>query len=104
MIRRPPRSTLFPYTTLFRSLGDFELEDAGFSPGGFEDFRELGYELLLAELEGRKVDRNRHPREAGILPGLGALAHLAQGPQADRYDQTRFLGYLDDIIRQPQAF
>src|SRR5438034_4865359 len=24
MIRRPPRSTLFPYTTLFRSLGDSE--------------------------------------------------------------------------------
>src|SRR3712207_8906271 len=23
MIRRPPRSTLFPYTTLFRSMGDF---------------------------------------------------------------------------------
>src|SRR5260370_23263663 len=25
MIRRPPRSTLFPYTTLFRSLPDAEL-------------------------------------------------------------------------------
>src|SRR3989442_3128073 len=25
MIRRPPRSTLFPYTTLFRSLEDPEL-------------------------------------------------------------------------------
>src|SRR5260370_31422728 len=25
MIRRPPRSTLFPYTTLFRSTGSFEL-------------------------------------------------------------------------------
>src|SRR3712207_8310905 len=24
MIRRPPRSTLFPYTTLFRSRGPFE--------------------------------------------------------------------------------
>src|SRR5256885_13213491 len=24
MIRRPPRSTLFPYTTLFRSLGSYE--------------------------------------------------------------------------------
>src|SRR3712207_8077895 len=24
MIRRPPRSTLFPYTTLFRSLGEDE--------------------------------------------------------------------------------
>src|SRR2546426_11860525 len=23
MIRRPPRSTLFPYTTLFRSLGEY---------------------------------------------------------------------------------
>src|SRR3712207_8297667 len=26
MIRRPPRSTLFPYTTLFRSLGGADLE------------------------------------------------------------------------------
>src|SRR5690554_7277868 len=25
MIRRPPRSTLFPYTTLFRSLGYFSV-------------------------------------------------------------------------------
>src|SRR3712207_8451963 len=25
MIRRPPRSTLFPYTTLFRSAGAFEV-------------------------------------------------------------------------------
>src|SRR5688572_32472871 len=30
MIPRPPRSTLFPYTTLFRS---------GFEPGRFHDFR-----------------------------------------------------------------
>src|SRR5437588_3388168 len=31
MIRRPPRSTLFPYTTLFRSMkpGLFELADKG---------------------------------------------------------------------------
>src|SRR6266498_3544702 len=28
MIRRPPRSTLFPYTTLFRSLGRARLWDA----------------------------------------------------------------------------
>src|SRR3712207_8107958 len=27
MIRRPPRSTLFPYTTLFRSLTGLELDD-----------------------------------------------------------------------------
>src|SRR3712207_6939702 len=29
MIRRPPRSTLFPYTTLFRSLGEAALKNAG---------------------------------------------------------------------------
>src|SRR3712207_8219545 len=27
MIRRPPRSTLFPYTTLFRSAGSFQGPD-----------------------------------------------------------------------------
>src|SRR5256885_9175841 len=27
MIRRPPRSTLFPYTTLFRSLSDLTASD-----------------------------------------------------------------------------
>src|SRR3712207_8131801 len=29
MIRRPPRSTLFPYTTLFRSLGELEPDREG---------------------------------------------------------------------------
>src|SRR3712207_8664344 len=28
MIRRPPRSTLFPYTTLFRSPGKQRIDDA----------------------------------------------------------------------------
>src|SRR5260221_7640499 len=35
MIRRPPRSTLFPYTTLFRSEGG----DAGALPRGGADHR-----------------------------------------------------------------
>src|SRR5215475_15266968 len=29
MIRRPPRSTLFPYTTLFRSRGDWQRHHHG---------------------------------------------------------------------------
>src|SRR5437660_10683369 len=32
MIRRPPRSTLFPYTTLFRSLGRPRASSATISP------------------------------------------------------------------------
>src|SRR2546430_12178507 len=32
MIRRPPRSTLFPYTTLFRSCGSAHAADRGAAP------------------------------------------------------------------------
>src|SRR5258705_5782786 len=38
MIRRPPRSTLFPYTTLFRSVTAFARLDQG-APGCGEDLR-----------------------------------------------------------------
>src|SRR2546422_7233094 len=33
MIRRPPRSTLFPYTTLFRSRGNGVLDEAAGAQG-----------------------------------------------------------------------
>src|SRR5256885_7579540 len=33
MIRRPPRSTLFPYTTLFRSIRRLEHQETRVSPG-----------------------------------------------------------------------
>src|SRR3712207_8963014 len=39
MIRRPPRSTLFPYTTLFRSVDLGELERGG---DGHEQAEDLG--------------------------------------------------------------
>src|SRR2546427_7466718 len=45
MIRRPPRSTLFPYTTLFRSLpGEvhvIELDQGVVHPVGHDDLVEL---------------------------------------------------------------
>src|SRR2546430_12892331 len=45
MIRRPPRSTLFPYTTLFRSFVD-EGDDG--KVRGDDAAELLGYELQLA--------------------------------------------------------
>src|SRR5256885_8597366 len=48
MIRRPPRSTLFPYTTLFRSQpGEPELTEAGAYPALPDN--EYGWEKLYAE-------------------------------------------------------
>src|SRR5688572_31859213 len=57
MIRRPPRSTLFPYTTLFRSqvfadLGGVEVKAIGQLVGG-DGF----LSLALEERETPEVDR-----------------------------------------------
>src|SRR2546426_11872631 len=38
MIRRPPRSTLFPYTTLFRSLGRVQREEVDAIGRDFDSF------------------------------------------------------------------
>src|SRR3712207_6928835 len=55
MIRRPPRSTLFPYTTLFRSppLGAGEEDRTGVRGGGRADGR-----------TGFRAVRERHDRNS----------------------------------------
>src|SRR2546425_6432108 len=57
MIRRPPRSTLFPYTTLFRS-----------QPRGGVALRRAG--ALRAHLEPRGRPRRRAHRGVGLTEGL----------------------------------
>src|SRR3712207_7217402 len=51
MIRRPPRSTLFPYTTLFRSEGALDAIDAErLAAAAKEQFRlALGHERVKRE-------------------------------------------------------
>src|SRR2546430_9809249 len=69
MIRRPPRSTLFPYTTLFRSVADVEagmLLDPAVVPGAvigdpIED--ELHAARMHRRDQGAKI---RGPAEVGI--------------------------------------
>src|SRR3712207_7348956 len=59
MIRRPPRSTLFPYTTLFRSPGGPELggsADGGGGTGGEDRLgRALGREGRLPHHGDRRT-------------------------------------------------
>src|SRR2546425_7953325 len=63
MIRRPPRSTLFPYTTLFRSV--------------------FGAQALVAELlvEGHvrvAVDRREHARAAARRESFRSEEHTSE--------------------------
>src|SRR5437867_8934735 len=51
MIRRPPRSTLFPYTTLFRSIQAVSLAGVVVAALG------LGFAVFLGEAEDRKSTR-----------------------------------------------
>src|SRR5256885_11017164 len=63
MIRRPPRSTLFPYTTLFRSLADFRKTlDVFAQMGGAQHFRWFRFRYVQwrqfeRALAGRRLDR-----------------------------------------------
>src|SRR6266498_6106829 len=97
MIRRPPRSTLFPYTTLFRSLADGLLlperlvaltEVTGTAEAGIEDLFGEGFYLELLAWSGLRAPR------ASELPSGGALVkrvEYALGQPIDRYQPARFL-------------
>src|SRR3712207_7929240 len=57
MIRRPPRSTLFPYTTLFRSLGQ-HLQRAGVAERGADPLEDPRHRLQVVRehLRSRRED------------------------------------------------
>src|SRR2546430_17221460 len=101
MIRRPPRSTLFPYTTLFRSLTEGlpgRAQPAVAEPHGRRDPRKdvlirdpatpqvfhRIFALAAEALFGSDVEEDRHGRgrrEAGQPPGtrpVTTVGHVHQ--------------------------
>src|SRR2546422_6507680 len=67
MIRRPPRSTLFPYTTLFRSRG-------------------------VEEADPHLVDAARHPGRRQVQVDAERLHHVG-GPTERRHGAVAVLGH-----------
>src|SRR2546425_6552873 len=73
MIRRPPRSTLFPYTTLFRSL-------AGYVTG--------------TTAEGREAERRMHGALAAIALHADPSADRALERSEEHTSELQSLAYL----------
>src|SRR2546425_2942588 len=80
MIRRPPRSTLFPYTTLFRSLSA-QLTVQQVDPGGGE--------FTVGAFRVRAM-RLRHP---GTTLGF-RLTPAAAGRSEEHTSELQSLAYL----------
>src|SRR5256885_7348119 len=66
MIRRPPRSTLFPYTTLFRSMTNSEIADAFDLIGDILDFQAANPFRVRAYRNGARTVRDYHEPLASL--------------------------------------
>src|SRR5438876_7149957 len=102
MIRRPPRSTLFPYTTLFRSLfikipgtreGLPAIEEAIFAGVPINVTLLFSREQYLAAAEAflRGIERRI---DAGLKPGVGSVASVF----ISRWDSA-VMGKVPDSLR-----
>src|SRR2546430_6095175 len=92
MIRRPPRSTLFPYTTLFRSLGE-ELEHLAVKTGiATKDLRE-GFGVMLRDtrLSFEEVEHVRSEEHTSELQSQSNLVCrlLLEKKKKDQYHHIR---------------
>src|SRR5256885_12317433 len=93
MIRRPPRSTLFPYTTLFRSVLEEELAEALSRRIPWLErvrFLKTGAEAVAAAVRLARVATGReralgcgYPGGLDWCPGAGSVAAATRAPYGE---------------------
>src|SRR5260370_34335308 len=99
MIRRPPRSTLFPYTTLFRSQ---VAVDARAHEAVAREFLQFDFVLVFARAHYRRKDHD-------AVPGLGKFAlkngahNLVGGLTRYRLAAVRAMWRADRAINHAQV-
>src|SRR6202789_132284 len=109
MIRRPPRSTLFPYTTLFRSANDQQIDRhrarrrrlgvrhcrhrrSEEHTSELQSLIDLVCRLLLEKKEEQRSTRF-HPSDAmGRLPSPVVLQHLSINPLLQEGCTSKLVG------------
>src|SRR3712207_8306724 len=106
MIRRPPRSTLFPYTTLFRSVVGIDmpigLSDDGVRACDVEARRRLGRAgSSVFPTPVRAVLATDHYAEARALSR--AATDPPRAPSAPSLQLVKAIRSLDDALGHPPA-
>src|SRR3712207_8713403 len=85
MIRRPPRSTLFPYTTLFRSILAVLVEE----------LRSLDERVAVLDREiARHAKENAVARRLMTIPGIGAVTAAALTRSEEHTSELQSRQYL----------
>src|SRR3712207_7187032 len=74
MIRRPPRSTLFPYTTLFRS----DFPDLGRQAGGAKVVGDVGLDRRFVAEEARDAHQVGDGRDQLVAACLRSEEHTSE--------------------------
>src|SRR3712207_1791793 len=103
MIRRPPRSTLFPYTTLFRSPDD--LDQVAVAAQAGVDAVEVGDVVAVVALGGRVEGHQPQagdPEVGQVVDALGEAREVADAvavPVQERLDVQA----VDDRVLPPQV-
>src|SRR3989454_2296585 len=87
MIRRPPRSTLFPYTTLFRSLGELSRDHTDTPRADGEEGVALQHRLIFVEPRLDEVDRLAHLRVPARRDIVARSADLMEAVEQARAGQ-----------------
>src|SRR5262249_61339346 len=97
-LRPPPRSTLFPYTTLFRSDGALDGEDGGLAHGARHRFRggEDGAKIGPPSVAGRRA----HGDEVHVAIGIRSvdMARKGQAAPARSEEDTSELQSLTNLL------
>src|SRR3712207_8058615 len=96
MIRRPPRSTLFPYTTLFRSAGRWR-PGGGSECAGQADAEdlELGNQGRQARPEGQQADQRSEEHTSELQSRQYLVCRLLLEKKKYQHFYTSHPSYVD---------
>src|ERR1039458_9651487 len=95
MMRRPPRSTLFPYTTLFRSETRHLRPDPGFVRGGLQSRSPYGFQQRTQFSGG---DPQRAAGESVDIGGVDANHFAVQIQDGSATATARRRRVIDQLV------